>query len=96
MGEVLDIKSRCLQERRGMLLRPPGIIQERGTGGTESVILSLLFQIIVFSSPRRQPVDLPVLQAFLPSNTDKRQSMKTALTTGPRLFRNPEPQVGTV
>lgn len=40
---MLDIKSRCLEERRERLLPPPRIIQERGTGGTESVILSLLF-----------------------------------------------------
>lgn len=33
MGEVLDIKSRCFEERRDMLLRPPRIIQGRALGG---------------------------------------------------------------
>lgn len=89
MGEVLDIKSRCFEEGRDMLLRPPRIIQGRALGGRVSDFI-FCFYIIMFSSPRRQPVDLPVLQAFLPSKTHKRQSMKTALTTGFHLFRTPD------
>lgn len=95
MGEVLDIRSRCFEERGDTLLRPPRIIQGRALGGRVSGLFSR-FHIIMFSSPRRQPVDLPVLQAFLPSKTDKRQSMKTALPTGFQPFREPEAQTGHV
>lgn len=57
------------QEEGGkMALKPPRMNAGEGSEGTESVFLSYF---IVFFSPRRQPVDLPVLQAFFPSNTDK-------------------------
>lgn len=49
------------------------------------------FHFIVFFSPRWQPVDFPVLQAFFPSKTDRRESMRrpvTAYVTNLNVFRH--------
>lgn len=78
-GEVFDVQTPWSGWRWEMALRPPRMNAGEGSQGTESVFWSH-FQIIVFFSPRRQPVDLPVLQAFFPSNTDRRESMRTPVT----------------
>lgn len=62
-----------------MAVKPSKGNAGEGFKGTESVFLSY-FCFIMFFSPRWQPVDFPVLQAFFPSKTDRQESMRRPVT----------------
>lgn len=63
-----------------MAVKPSRGNAGEGFKGTESVFISFFYCFIMFFSPRWQPVDFPVLQAFFPLKTDRRESMRRPVT----------------